>query len=305
MMRDETESPEPLPLPASWRHLPDRQLGWLAGLFDGEGCITVSLTSQNRLILRVALSMTTGEDVQVFAKAFGGGVGCYSYGTWKPFFTWSEGNGAAVEVLEFIIENCRLKRVAALPALQLARDMRSTPSGRAIPAARKAWRLELAQQVVAAVGRRPEGFDEQRILRYLAGRTYSGVAVVASDGTRYPSLNAAGEAVGVTRTAICVAVRRQVPCRGLMWNYAEGGAGKPDKVAPKRRTFAATLTRLRTARGLTVSDVARAVGVTEQACSAWSHEYTLPSVFNLLRLIRLFDEDGDELAAAYGLDPAG
>jgi hypothetical protein len=222
-----------------WRRLPDKQLGRLAGLFDGEGCVTASLTKQNRLTIRVSISMTTVEDVRLFAEAFGGEVKRYQHGKRKPFFTWSEDNGAAVEVLEFIVNNCRLKRRAAKPALEIARDMRATPAGRAISAERKAWRLELAEQIVAAVGNRPEGFDPHGVVRYLTGRTYSGKAVVASDGSWFASMATAAKAKQVTRTAICTAVRRNKFCCDLMWAYADGGAGKPDHAAAIRAAFSA------------------------------------------------------------------
>lgn len=47
------------------------EIAYLAGLFDGEGSVSATITAAGVVGLRVQLSMTTHEGVESFAKQFG------------------------------------------------------------------------------------------------------------------------------------------------------------------------------------------------------------------------------------------
>lgn len=242
--------------------------------------------------------MSTLVDVIPFAEAFGGAVRRYDRHHGKATYTWFEGNGGAVDVLEFIAERCTVKAITAVSALALARLMKNTPPSIYISAEQKRHRIELAEQVVKAVGRR-SGLDPARVARYLRGRVYSGVRVVASDGAKFNSATEAAKAKNVTKTAIITAIRTRKRCCGLTWVYADGEAPKPDYGSSFRTSFGNYLQQLRARRGMSITDLAKVVGVSNQACGEWEKGRVSPKPANVQRLAKHFGNVGMELLAIF------
>lgn len=65
---------------------------WAAGLFEGEGYVSVQRTARGRPKVRVAINMTDRDVLERFARIMGGHVlGPYDRGGRKPMFTWQRG----------------------------------------------------------------------------------------------------------------------------------------------------------------------------------------------------------------------
>lgn len=91
---------------------------YLAGVFDGEGCITASLHKNNKLHLRCSVQMNAKAPVEEFYKRFGGSF--YereARGAW----VWQLSASDAVEFLEMINAKGLVKAPIAKLALPLAK----------------------------------------------------------------------------------------------------------------------------------------------------------------------------------------
>jgi hypothetical protein len=93
----------------------DAELGWLAGIFEGEGCITYRQPTRHEWALRVVMS---DEDVvRRFHRLIGVGnvTGPYVYNGGKPLWAWRAAAVAdvlnAVRMLEPLMGDRRAARM--------------------------------------------------------------------------------------------------------------------------------------------------------------------------------------------------
>ena len=96
-------------------------LGYVAGLFDGEGCIGVYASNQNGIMLRVGLANTDELVVRDLQKMFGGSVNKVTRRSNMKLDQWSwQTSGAASKLfLSEIIGLLRIKKAQAFEALKV------------------------------------------------------------------------------------------------------------------------------------------------------------------------------------------
>ena len=89
-----------LPLRAAYahpcRHVPSRTLDYLAGFFDGDGCVTIS-SSRNAIKLKVGQTESSSRVLLLFRNMFGGSVTRqrHTLGLRRPMLQWEvTGSGA-------------------------------------------------------------------------------------------------------------------------------------------------------------------------------------------------------------------
>lgn len=104
---------------------------YLAGLFDGEGCVSLVRVKDERAyrefwsnfesdtytpVLKVVLASTTRSIVYYLKELFGGSISCRSSnGTnRKPLYSWCIVSSAAIDFLNSILPYLRIKKEQAL-----------------------------------------------------------------------------------------------------------------------------------------------------------------------------------------------
>lgn len=99
------------------QHTIELEMAWMAGIVDGEGCITISKQRREgrpSLAFRtsITISNTNLKLLEPFVKWWGGGI--YSprqaNSKWRQTFTWHCSNGVAVKFLESIMPYLKGKR---------------------------------------------------------------------------------------------------------------------------------------------------------------------------------------------------
>jgi hypothetical protein len=103
--------------------LMDIDIIYMAGLFDGEGCISIgkrSTKNGNFLNLRLSLAMTVGEPIDLFFSRFGGSKSLRkSRGSfYAPVYFWEISALKAQVALETLLPYLRVKQKEALIALE-------------------------------------------------------------------------------------------------------------------------------------------------------------------------------------------
>ena len=120
--------------------LPDREfLIWLAGFFDGEGCITMNrIRRGGRVILfpRVVIAQSNPAILSLIQRAVGRGeVYRKQKRKWKDPYEWVITGSEAVEVMKCLLPFLRIKREQAEVFLKL-------------PAGRRWRRVGLSEQML-------------------------------------------------------------------------------------------------------------------------------------------------------------
>ncbi len=103
---------------------------YIAGLIDGEGCISVEI-KRGIHQLSIIVGMTDANALHVIATRFGNNVrGPYNsmrFGT-RPIYNWSASGGKAVEMLETLLPYLVVKRSQAELALTFPLGTSGTPT---------------------------------------------------------------------------------------------------------------------------------------------------------------------------------
>lgn len=103
------------------------ELAYLAGFFDGEGCITVVRRSRGNMTLAVRTSQVNPAPLYRFARAFGGEVQPIK-GTLQPnrrqAFQWGRYSQNASDVLEALLPYLQVKRGEAEMGIALHWNIR-------------------------------------------------------------------------------------------------------------------------------------------------------------------------------------
>lgn len=102
--------------------------GYLAGLFDGEGCVLCAVYPTKGTAggtqVRVNVNMTDRAPLLLFHLRFPGGsilrrVRNYPDAKRKPIHTWQIGGKKARPILEFVAKHCVVKKGQAVLALEI------------------------------------------------------------------------------------------------------------------------------------------------------------------------------------------
>lgn len=86
----------------------EQEISYLAGLFDGEGCVTVSRgvrKGKERIKSRISVGMTTPEPLFIYKRIFGGAISVKEpkKKNWKTCYDWHL-QGKKVELFLRVIE---------------------------------------------------------------------------------------------------------------------------------------------------------------------------------------------------------
>lgn len=109
----------------------DLELGWAAGIVDGEGHIRIGQDSRGRWMLQLSVGNTDKMMVEILKGLFGGAVnGPYLPKKGRACYQWSVSTKRAGEVLEKLLPVLVTKRAQASVAIQFQRTMAPTGKGR-------------------------------------------------------------------------------------------------------------------------------------------------------------------------------
>lgn len=103
-----------------------KDLNWMAGFFDGEGCICLTKRHRrNNLYPEYELKLSIGQanplPLYVFSKSFGGNVNKRGDG----YYVWQISSKKSIEALKYLIPSLVLKKKEAQAALKFSKLMTS------------------------------------------------------------------------------------------------------------------------------------------------------------------------------------
>lgn len=194
---------------------------YFAGLFDGEGCVSVHLAKAGYISVQVKVSMCDRAPIAALHDRFGGQFsdGKQRSKTGRNIYTWSVFNAECVEALELFSALCLVKNVVALAALPIAKSMRDNPTRGVLSQEEKAARIAAAQ-VIANINK-PVGkrlaLDAASVDAYMKPKfSGGGVSVRLSDGRIFRTTSDAAKALGVTVSAVSFARRKGTRAAGVL-----------------------------------------------------------------------------------------
>jgi hypothetical protein len=194
-------------------------LAYLAGVFDGEGCVSVSIQKKNTCLLSVTVVMTDREAVDLFYEVFGGSFYIKNDDTKKlkskTVYSWRICNAESANALEVFSKYCRVKKEVAKKGLELACRFSPGAAGPASSLEEKQSRLALMIDIRATVGR--SSLDKTKIESFLKQRYNGAKSVVSESGLRFNSQSEAAKFLGVHTTAINSAIIKGHKCCGTYW----------------------------------------------------------------------------------------
>lgn len=133
-------------------------LGWVAGLVDGEGTITLGRNGRTyRVVFRVA---STDRAALEEARAICGGIGWISpsgrprKSNHKQGFTWQLYSRQAIRILEMIGPYLRIKRQHAAVALEYQRNLRSDRCANQSLTEEELWGREVLRGIMRELNRK-------------------------------------------------------------------------------------------------------------------------------------------------------
>jgi len=194
---------------------------YFAGLFDGEGCVSMHLAKAGYVSVHVKVSMCDRAPVSALFARFGGSMsdGQQQTKTGRNVYTWSVFNADCVEALRVFSEMCLVKNTVAAAALPTAENMATNPTRGVLSQAEKGARVEAAQ-LIARINK-PVG--SRRVLNTAAVDAYmrpkrmgGGKKVRLSDGRVFDTTMAAAHALGVSISAVSLAKRKGTRTVGLL-----------------------------------------------------------------------------------------
>lgn len=186
---------------------------YFAGLFDGEGCVSVHLAKAGYINVWAKVQMCDRAPVIALHNRFGGSFqdGKVKTKTGRSVYVWSVYNADAVEALEVFSKLCLVKNIVSSAALPIALGMLNNPTRGILTTEEKLARIEAAK--IIALINKPVGvrriFDEAAVSAYLEPkRMGGGKRVKLSDGRIFDSVSDAAKALGVTISAVSLAKRK-------------------------------------------------------------------------------------------------
>jgi hypothetical protein len=193
---------------------------YFAGLFDGEGCVTMHLAKAGYMSVQVKVSMCDRAPIFALHQRFGGKFDEKQMTkTGRTIYSWSLFNADCVEALSMFAKQCLVKNLVAQAALPTAQAMYANPKRGILTQEEKKSRVQAAQ-IIAKINK-PVGFrrilNEECVAEYMRPKKIGGGKKIRlSDGREFDSLSAAGRSLGVTASAVRQAKQNNRAVRGLM-----------------------------------------------------------------------------------------
>ena len=194
---------------------------YLAGLFDGEGCVTMHLAKAGYVSVQVKVAMCDRAPVAALFARFGGSMsdGKQTTKTGRHVYTWYAFNAECVEALQVFSRLCLVKNKVAAAALPTAEHMANNPARGVLSQVEKKARIEAAQ-IIARINK-PVGkrrvLDAASVDAYmLPKRMGGGKSVRLSDGRVFETVKSAAEVLGVSISAVSLAKRKGTRTAGLL-----------------------------------------------------------------------------------------
>ena len=193
---------------------------YFAGLFDGEGCVSMHLAKAGYVSVQVKVSMCDRAPIYALHQRFGGRFddGKQITKTGRFVYSWAMFNAECVEALQLFSELCLVKQVVAQAALPTALSMAANPTRGVLTQEEKTARVEAAK-LIAKVNK-PVG--KRRILDCAAVEAYmkpkkmgGGKKVQLSDGRVFDTISAAAQALHVSISAVSLAKRKGTKTAGV------------------------------------------------------------------------------------------
>ena len=198
--------------------LPDH---YFAGLFDGEGCVSVHLAKAGYISVIVQVTMCDRAPVYALFERFGGRFsdGKTKVKSGKNVYVWSVYNAESVEALSVFASICLVKSKVATAALPIAKNMADNGARGVLSQEEKRARVEAAK-IIARVNKRVGAqriFDEERVQAYMEPkRMGGGKKVRLSDGRVFDTVSDAAKALGVSVSAVSIAKRQGTKTAGFL-----------------------------------------------------------------------------------------
>lgn len=194
---------------------------YLAGLFDGEGCVSVHLAKAGYITVLAKVTMCDRAPVEACYQRFGGAFqdGKTKTRTGRFIYSWTVYNADAVEALEVFSKLCLVKNKVAKAALPIAQSMLSNPTRGVLSQEEKIARIEAAK-FIASINK-PVGaqraLDQKAVDAYMAPkRMGGGKKVKLSDGRVFNTVSDAAKALGVTVSAVSYAKKKDTQTAGVL-----------------------------------------------------------------------------------------
>lgn len=207
--------PQPKPITAN-----ETTLAYLAGVFDGEGCVSVSIQKKNTCLLSVSVAMTDRQAVNLFFEVFGDSFKIRNddtkKGKSKTVYTWKIHNAESAGALEVFSKYCRVKKDVSKKGYELALRFFAGKAGRSCSVEEKNARLALMLDIKALVG--CSKLDAGKIESFLTQRNNGAKSIISDTGLSFKSQSEAARFLGVHTTAINSAVIKGHKCCGMNWS---------------------------------------------------------------------------------------
>jgi hypothetical protein len=194
---------------------------YLAGLFDGEGCVSVHLAKAGYITVLAKVTMCDRAPVEACYQRFGGAFqdGITKTYTGRHIYSWTVFNADAVEALEVFSNLCLVKNKVAKAALPIAQSMLNNPTRGVLTQVEKAARIEVAKFI--ALINKPVGaqraLDQKSVDAYMAPkRMGGGKKIKLSDGRVFDTISDAAKAIGVTVSAVSYAKKKGTKTAGFL-----------------------------------------------------------------------------------------
>jgi hypothetical protein len=196
----------------------DALLWYLAGIFDGEGCVTASISKIGRGAIECKVAMTDLATVQLFQDRFPSYILSEKPKTerYSTLYRWAVAGRPALPFLREMATRCGLKRKAIIPAIEYFESI----NGRRTSHEVKLRRLKLLVDIRSSITRsNSKPIPQENIDAYLA-REFSGCPrpVIDGKGNRFNSRTEAAEYYGTTSQCISSAITHGSICRGTSWH---------------------------------------------------------------------------------------
>lgn len=200
---------------------------YLAGIFDGEGCVSIHLNKRGFISVGVRVMMCDSEPIDALFRRFGGkrSVATRKSSTGRDVHIWHTDNGLAVGALTVFSILCLNKRRACELALSIAVDMARNPPGHGLALIERERRLGVLKEFMNLPNRRlgtARAPDPGMAAKYLAPRTYGAVRVKRDDGVIFTNQREAARLMGVSSCAISYAIRKGGRSCGHRWSFVNG-----------------------------------------------------------------------------------
>jgi hypothetical protein len=192
---------------------------YFSGLFDGEGCVSVTMSKKGCISLSVSVQMCAREPVFALHQRFGGkfvdGKRATSKGS--KIYQWTCYNVEAVECLKVFANKCLNKREVSLAGLRIAESMKSNDRKQPLSDVEKNLRLADFNIIIKnnSRGGITTKTPDERIQKFLSPKNFGGVRVELSDGRVFDSMSSAARELGVSAGAIWHGLNAGNPVRGF------------------------------------------------------------------------------------------